>query len=71
MGVESVRTRVLNVEKVKGSKKKENDGDGEETGCWIKFRLFGRCISSRAKVESSVSGSSTQYGNLLNSNLII
>ncbi|KAL9994819.1 putative protein kinase RLK-Pelle-RLCK-VIIa-2 family [Helianthus debilis subsp. tardiflorus] len=62
VGPESVETRVLNVdkvEKVKESKKKEDDG--EETGCWIKFRLFGRCISSRAKVESSISGSSTQY----------
>ncbi|KAK1415517.1 hypothetical protein QVD17_31300 [Tagetes erecta] len=64
MGVEYVRTRVLNVKE----KKKEDDGDGEVTGCWIKFRLFGRCISSRAKVESSVSGSSTQYGNHLSSN---
>ncbi|KAK1406361.1 hypothetical protein QVD17_41655 [Tagetes erecta] len=64
VGVESVRTRVLNVKE----KKKEDDGDGEVIGCWIKFRLFGTCISSRAKVESSVSGSNTQYGNHLSSN---
>ncbi|KVH92717.1 Concanavalin A-like lectin/glucanase, subgroup [Cynara cardunculus var. scolymus] len=43
----------------KVSKKKEDDV--QETGCWIKFRFFGRCISSRSKVESSISGSSTQY----------
>ncbi|KAI7742407.1 hypothetical protein M8C21_022888, partial [Ambrosia artemisiifolia] len=62
VGPETVRTRVLNVENVKERKKKEDDdGDGEETGCWIKFRLFGRCIPSRAKVESSISGSSIQY----------
>lgn len=45
--------------KSKGRKKK--DGASEETGCWIKFRLMG-CISSRSKVENSVSGTSTNYG---------
>ncbi|KAD4586693.1 hypothetical protein E3N88_24294 [Mikania micrantha] len=59
VGPESLETRVLNVEKLKENKKKQDDG--EETGCWIKFRLFGRCISSKVKVESSISGSSTQY----------
>ncbi|KAI7730370.1 hypothetical protein M8C21_031152 [Ambrosia artemisiifolia] len=27
------------------------------TGCWIKFRLFGKCISTRSKVETSICGS--------------
>ncbi|KAD6795996.1 hypothetical protein E3N88_06892 [Mikania micrantha] len=61
VGPESVETRVLNMDKLKESKKKEDDGDGEETGCWVKFRFFGSCISSRSKVESSISGSSTRY----------
>lgn len=68
VGPDSIKTKVLNVDNVKGSKKKDGgdgdgdgDGDGVVTGCWIKFKLFGRCISSRAKVESSISGSSTQY----------
>lgn len=59
MGPDSIKTRVLNVDKLKEGKKKEDEV--HETGCWIKFRFFGRCISSRAKVESSISGSSTQY----------
>ncbi|KAI3761980.1 hypothetical protein L1987_52403 [Smallanthus sonchifolius] len=61
VGPESVKTRVLNMDKVEDSKKKDGDGNGEETGCWVKMRIFGRCISSRDKVENSVSGSSTQY----------
>lgn len=61
VGPDSIKTRVLNVDKLKESKKKEDEVN--ETGCWIKFRFFGRCISSRSKVESSISGSSTQYGN--------
>lgn len=59
VGPDSIKTRVLNVDKLKENKKK--DDEVQETGCWIKFRFFGRCISSRSKVESSISGSSTQY----------
>ncbi|KAL4581741.1 hypothetical protein LXL04_006269 [Taraxacum kok-saghyz] len=59
VGPDSIKTRVLNVDKLKESKKKEDEV--HDTGCWIKFRFFGRCISSRSKVESSISGSSTQY----------
>ncbi|OWM89575.1 probable serine/threonine-protein kinase PIX7 [Punica granatum] len=40
----------------------EDDGSiGEEIGCWDKFRFIGSCISSRSKVDSSVSGSSANY----------
>ena len=52
--------------KSKGKKKKKDDGvvGEEETGCWIRLRFIGSCISSRSKVDSSVSGTSTHYGNL-------
>ncbi|GAB2297256.1 Serine/threonine-protein kinase pbl34 [Dionaea muscipula] len=48
--------------KSKGDRKNkddENDGGGEDTGCWIKLRFIGSCITSRSKVDSSVSGTST------------
>lgn len=64
MGPDSIKTRVLNVDKLK------KESDGEETGCWIKLRFFGKCISSRSKVESSSSGTSTQYGNFKNLHLL-
>lgn len=50
--------------KSKGMKKKK-DGDLVETGCWVKLRLMGSCISSRSKVDNSISGISTHCGNLL------
>lgn len=34
----------------------------EETGCWMKFRFFWSCISSRSKVDNSTCGTSTNYG---------
>lgn len=58
----------LDVCKSKGNKKKKKKQDGvveeEDTGCWLRLRFFGSCISSRSKVDSSVSGTSTNYGNL-------
>ncbi|CAJ1931700.1 unnamed protein product [Sphenostylis stenocarpa] len=46
--------------KAKGRKKKGDD-EVEETGsgCWLKLRFIGSCISSRSKVDTSVSGSGT------------
>lgn len=44
-----------------------NDDDDDvavESRCWIKFRFFGGCLSTGSKVDSSVSGSSSQYGTL-------
>ncbi|KAK6928273.1 Protein kinase domain [Dillenia turbinata] len=41
--------------KSKGRKK-----DGEETGCWVKLRFISGCMSSRSKVDSSMSGT-TNY----------
>lgn len=59
--------------KSKGSKKMKKDKENEDvidagktkTGCWVGLRFIGSCISSRSKVDSSVSGSgtSTHYGN--------
>ncbi|XP_038978760.1 probable serine/threonine-protein kinase PIX7 isoform X2 [Phoenix dactylifera] len=43
--------------KDKGSKKKKKKS--EATGCWIKCRLMWSCISSRSKVDTSISSAST------------
>lgn len=51
--------------KVRKKKTKEIEDEvdgGEDTGCWLKLRFLGSCISSRSKVDSSVSGTSTHYG---------
>ncbi|XP_040861475.1 serine/threonine protein kinase-like protein isoform X2 [Glycine max] len=46
--------------KSKGRKKKKGDEGGEaEAGCWVRLRFIGSCISSRSKVDTSVSGSGT------------
>lgn len=58
--------------KSKGRKKKkveEEDNDDDsggcavETGCWVKLRFIGSCISSRSKVDTSISGTSAHFGN--------
>ena len=54
----------------KGAKKQKNNKEQvetveEETGCWIALRIFRSCISSRSKVDSSISGTSINYGNHL------
>jgi len=55
------------VGKSKGRKKKKGDEEveGAGSGCWFRLRFIGSCISSRSKVDTSVSGSgtSTHYGN--------
>ncbi|KAJ0667176.1 putative protein kinase RLK-Pelle-RLCK-VIIa-2 family [Helianthus annuus] len=59
---------------VKSNKKKKNnnkykkcdeiglDGEGDKTttGCWSRWKLVGSCVSSRSKVDTSISGISTQ-----------
>lgn len=46
-------------------RKKKNDEAVEETGCWIKFS-FGICMpSSRSKVDSTMTGTTISFGNLL------
>lgn len=65
LGPDPIDMGTWNVGKSKGKKKK--DGEVEETGCWVKLRFMGSCISSRSKVDTSNSGSgtSTQYGIIL------
>lgn len=63
LGPDAIEVGAWDVEKSKGRKKK--DGEAEGTGCWIKFRFIGSCMSSRSNVDSSISGSSTQYGIIL------
>ncbi|KAK8559114.1 hypothetical protein V6N12_042397 [Hibiscus sabdariffa] len=40
----------------KSSRKKKGGGEEEETGCWVKFRFMGSCMSSRSRVDNSMSG---------------
>lgn len=61
LGGNDVKVESWEVGKSKGRKKK--DGGEEETGCcWVKLRFMASCISSRSKVDSSISGTSTHYG---------
>ena len=60
LGSEEGRVRSFwDVCKSKERKKK----DGTQVGCWVKLRFVGSCISSRSKVDSSVSGTSNHFGN--------
>lgn len=43
-------------------RRKKKDAMAEETGCWIKFISMGSCISSRSKVDSSLSSGCSNYG---------
>ncbi|XP_034701053.1 probable serine/threonine-protein kinase PIX7 [Vitis riparia] len=62
LGGNDVKVESWEVGKSKGRKKK--DGGEEETGCcWVKLRFMASCISSRSKVDSSISGTSTHYEN--------
>ncbi|KAH0677554.1 hypothetical protein KY285_025355 [Solanum tuberosum] len=57
LGGDGEKGESWDVEKSKGKKKKEVAE--EETGCWTKLWFIGSCISSRSKVDSSISGIST------------
>lgn len=60
LGLEDFNGGALNVDKSKSKKKK--DGESGVTGCWIKFRFIGGCLSSSSKTDGANSGTSTQYG---------
>jgi hypothetical protein len=54
-----------------GEKTKETAGkknktvkraEDEQPGCWIKLPLMGSCMSSRSKVDTSISSASTRCG---------
>lgn len=57
------------VKEPKQSKERVDEKDDDDTTnarCWIKFRLFGRCLASRSKIDSSVNGGGTiQSGKFL------
>ncbi|KAK8567244.1 hypothetical protein V6N12_005840 [Hibiscus sabdariffa] len=57
------KSKVMKMMKKKNSEKEDLDAEAtvEETGCWPRFRFIGSCISSRSKVDTSVSGTSTNY----------
>ncbi|CAL5419636.1 unnamed protein product [Camellia sinensis] len=59
LGAEGVKGESWDVGKSKSKNRKKKDGVEEETGCWVRLRFIGSCISSRSKVDSSVSGIST------------
>ncbi|XVF86002.1 hypothetical protein PTKIN_Ptkin17bG0165900 [Pterospermum kingtungense] len=71
LGFEEGKVRSWDMCKSKGRKKKkkinsekedlDDEAVVEETGCWVKLRFIGTCISSRSKVDSSASGTSTHY----------
>ncbi|KAL9427388.1 hypothetical protein AB3S75_029558 [Citrus x aurantiifolia] len=53
--------------------KKKKDGgaeqeEEEEIGCWVRFRFIESCMPSRSKVDSSMSGTSTNYADGKSSN---
>ncbi|XP_076917459.1 serine/threonine-protein kinase PBL34-like [Bidens hawaiensis] len=37
------------------SKKEDDDNNNVVTGCWLRFRWFGMCISPRSKVDTTIS----------------
>ncbi|XP_024993598.1 probable serine/threonine-protein kinase PIX7 isoform X1 [Cynara cardunculus var. scolymus] len=50
------------VVKSKGNKHKKTDEiKGTRAGCWNRWKFIGSCISSRSKVDSSISGISTTH----------
>ncbi|KAJ8750159.1 hypothetical protein K2173_014074 [Erythroxylum novogranatense] len=51
-------------DKLSSRKIKKNKGNGKEEaeiGCWVKLRLISGCMPSRSKVDSSLSGTTSQY----------
>uniref|UniRef100_A0A1D1XJW3 non-specific serine/threonine protein kinase n=1 Tax=Anthurium amnicola TaxID=1678845 RepID=A0A1D1XJW3_9ARAE len=51
--------------KARGKKKKDDDDMAENTGCWIRLNIMGGCISSRSKVDTSMSNGCTNFENKL------
>lgn len=71
LGLEAINKVAMDVGKSKSRVRRktlndDDEDDADTPGCWYKFRFFGSCLSTRAKVDSSVSGSgsSSQYGKL-------
>ncbi|KAK6139289.1 hypothetical protein DH2020_026967 [Rehmannia glutinosa] len=64
-GDDGVKMDSWDVKKSKGRKKIDDD-TVEETGCCIRLRFFNCCITSRSKVDSSISGISTHESKTTN-----
>lgn len=64
MGISDVKSESWEVGKSKNKVKKDDvdDDDVEGAGCWIALRSIRSCISSRSKVDNSISGISV-HGN--------
>ncbi|PIA62511.1 hypothetical protein AQUCO_00200491v1 [Aquilegia coerulea] len=58
---EVIQLDAWDIEKSKGKKKKKDGLVKEPFGCWVNFRFIGNCITSKSKVENSISGTSTHY----------
>ncbi|KAL5722605.1 Serine/threonine-protein kinase pbl34 [Ranunculus cassubicifolius] len=58
---EGIKVEAWDIEKSKGKNKKKKDVVSEPLGCWVNFRIIGNCISSKSKVENSISGTTTHY----------
>lgn len=66
LGNDAIKVDSWDVKKSKGRKKKiggDDDDAVKETGCCISLRFIGCCVTSRSKVDSSVSSIST-HGNV-------
>lgn len=65
MGISDVKSESWEVGKSKNKVKKDDDDDVEGAGCWIALRSIRSCISSRSKVDNSISGISVHGKNHL------
>lgn len=66
LGPESIKLKnsEANDKSKKAKKKKDGEGEEEEVGCWVKFNFLESCMSSRSKVDHSMSGTTNtnNYG---------
>ncbi|XP_047329949.1 serine/threonine-protein kinase PBL34-like [Impatiens glandulifera] len=60
LGPDAVKDDLWEVQKSKNNEKKKNENKGSVLGCWIKVRLFERCLPSKGKVDGSNSSSIVQ-----------
>ncbi|XP_071707099.1 serine/threonine-protein kinase PBL34-like [Rutidosis leptorrhynchoides] len=67
-----VKVETLQVMKSKMNKNKvkKKNNDDDFVGCWNKWGLFGSCVSSRSKVDSSTSGISSHFENKSTNNIV-
>lgn len=67
MGITDVKSESWEVGKSKNKVKKDDDDDVEGAGCWIALRSIRSCITSRSKVDNSISGISVHESKYVNS----